>query len=99
MKNSWWIKLSIFVVIVVGVGWGLNTLGFDLSAISPSKMKELVLSFGIWAPVMYLLAYGQPIIPLPASVMTITGGLAFGPHPTRSSSRCSSRPGSTASRC
>jgi uncharacterized membrane protein YdjX (TVP38/TMEM64 family) len=29
--------------------------------------------------VVYLAAYGQPVVPLPASVMTITGGLAFGP--------------------
>ena len=79
MKNSWWIKLSIFVVIVGGAGWGLHALGIEVSDLSPSKMKELILSFGIWAPVMYLVAYGQPIIPLPASVMTITGGLAFGP--------------------
>lgn len=38
-----------------------------------------MLSFGPWAPAIYLLVYGQPIIPLPASVMIITAGLVFGP--------------------
>jgi len=42
-------------------------------------VRAFVLSFGIWAPAIYLVTYGQPIVPLPASVMTITGGLAFGP--------------------
>ncbi len=79
MNNSRWVKLGILVFMMVGVGWGLSALGLDIAVLSPSKMKELMLSFGVWAPVMYLVAYGQPIIPLPASVMTITGGLAFGP--------------------
>ena len=79
MTHTRWITLGIFALVVVGVGWGLHALGVDIADISPSNMKELILSFGVWAPVMYLLAYGQPIIPLPASVMTITGGLAFGP--------------------
>jgi uncharacterized membrane protein YdjX (TVP38/TMEM64 family) len=51
----------------------------DLGAVNPERIRIFVLSFGVWAPAIYLLAYGQPIVPLPASVMTITGGLAFGP--------------------
>lgn len=45
---------------------------------TPERVRSFVLSFGALAPLVYILAYGQPIIPLPASVMTITGGLAFG---------------------
>jgi uncharacterized membrane protein YdjX (TVP38/TMEM64 family) len=74
-----WVKLGVFFLVIVGAGWGLKTLGIDVTAITPEKVRELVLSFGVWAPGIYLLAYGQPLVPLPASVMTITGGLAFGP--------------------
>jgi uncharacterized membrane protein YdjX (TVP38/TMEM64 family) len=74
-----WAKLALFVAIVVGIGWVLKAVGIDLAQLTPDRVRSFVLSFGIWAPVIYLLAYGQPIVPLPASVMTITGGLAFGP--------------------
>jgi uncharacterized membrane protein YdjX (TVP38/TMEM64 family) len=37
-----------------------------------------MLSFGAWAPLVYLVIYGQPLVPLPVSVLAISGGLAFG---------------------
>lgn len=79
MTRSTWVKLTLLLAIVVGVGWAARALGFDLAQISPERVRGFVLSFGIWAPIVYLLVYGQPIIPLPASILTITGGLAFGP--------------------
>lgn len=79
MKRSTWIKLSVLVLVTIGIGWGLRALGVDVTHLTPDRVRGFVLSFGIWAPLIYLAAYGQPVIPLPASVMTITGGLAFGP--------------------
>ncbi len=79
MKGPWWVKLALLLVVVFGIGWGLKALGFDVTQLSPERVRGFVLAFGVWAPLVYLLAYGQPIVPLPASVMTITGGLAFGP--------------------
>lgn len=79
MKSSTWIKLGAFLLLVIGLGWVLKALGVDLTQVTPERIRGFVLSFGVWAPAIYLLAYGQPIVPLPASVMTITGGLAFGP--------------------
>ncbi len=79
MKGSIWLKLGLLLLFLVGLGWGLKALGIDVTQVNPDRIREFVLGFGIWAPVVYLLAYGQPIVPLPASVMTITGGLAFGP--------------------
>ena len=79
MKRSIWIKPVVFLVIVLGVGWGLKALGFEVSQIRPERIRAFVLSFGVWAPLVYVLAYGQPLVPLPASLMTATGGLAFGP--------------------
>ena len=78
MKGSLWLKLGIFALLVAGIGWGLKAFGIDLTQLSPERVGEFVRSFGVWAPLVYLAAYGQPIIPLPASLMTIVGGVAFG---------------------
>ena len=79
MKRSVWIKIGLLLIVIVGVGFLLRAFGFDVRQFSPQRIKEFVLSFGVWAPLVYLLAYAQPIIPLPASAMTVTAGLAFGP--------------------
>lgn len=79
MKRTTWVKLSVFALFVLGLSWGLKATGMDVRHITPERVRAFVLSFGVLAPVVYLLAYGQPLVPLPASVMTITGGLAFGP--------------------
>lgn len=79
MTRSRWIKLGLFVLLVLSIGVGLKALGIDLTQITPERVRAFVLSFGTFAPLAYLVAYGQPIIPLPALVMTIAGGLAFGP--------------------
>jgi uncharacterized membrane protein YdjX (TVP38/TMEM64 family) len=54
-------------------------VGVDVTRITPERVQAFVLSFGVWAPAIYLLVYGQPLVPLPASVMTMAGGLVFGP--------------------
>jgi uncharacterized membrane protein YdjX (TVP38/TMEM64 family) len=74
-----WIKLAVVAACLASVFFGLRALGLQPSDVTPEKVRTFVLSFGVWAPAVYLFAYGQPIVPLPASVMTITGGLAFGP--------------------
>ena len=79
MSRSAWIKVVTLGVIVVGIGLGLKVLGVDLTRLTPERVRTFVLSFGAFAPLAYLLAYGQPLVPLPASIMTATGGLAFGP--------------------
>jgi len=79
VNRSTWVKVGIFCLLALGLGLGLKTVGIDLAQITPDRVRGFVLSFGALAPLVYLAAYGQPIIPLPASVMTITGGLAFGP--------------------
>lgn len=79
MSRASWIRLALLTLLVVGIGWLAKLAGFDVRQMTPDRVQQLVLSFGAWAPVVYLLAYAQPLVPLPASVMTITGGLAFGP--------------------
>ena len=77
--NKTWLKLGLLALFLAGLGWILRLLGFDITKITPERVRDYVLSFNGWAPAIYLLVYAQPIVPLPASLMTITGGLAFGP--------------------
>lgn len=79
MRRSIWMKVGVFVVLVAGLGWLMKLLGLDVTTLTPARISVFLLSFGVWAPLIYLVGYGQPIVPLPASIMTITGGLVFGP--------------------
>lgn len=78
-KGSTWVKLGAFLALIVGVWAGLAALGIDLTQLTPQRVRGFVLSFGALAPLIYLAAYGQPIVPLPASMMTMAAGIAFGP--------------------
>ena len=78
MNRAPFIKLGAFVLLVTGLLLILHARGFDVIRITPMQVRTFVLSYGAWAPLMYLLAYGQPLVPLPASVMTATAGLVFG---------------------
>lgn len=71
-------KLGLFFLIVVGLGLALRAFGIDVTTVTPGRVRAFVLSFGAWAPTIYLATYAQPIVPLPASIMTIAAGLAFG---------------------
>ena len=55
--------------------------GFFTSHFSPESIRQFVTRFGAWSVLVYLVLYGQPIIPLPATVMAIAAGLIFGELP------------------
>jgi len=79
LKGAQWLKLGLWLAFLAGVGVAVRVLEIDMTQVSPERIKTFMLSFGLWAPLVYLAVYGQPIVPLPASIMTIAGGLAFGP--------------------
>jgi len=79
MDRSTWLKGA---AVAAGLGlawWLLRSAGLDLRELSQGAIRNYVLSFGAWAPAVYLLTYCQPLVPLPASMMMVAGGLAFGP--------------------
>ena len=78
-RSSLWFSGSVLLLLAVGGYLGLKASGIDLAALTPEQIRRGVLSFGVLSPLAYLLVYGQPIIPLPAMVMTVAAGLAFGP--------------------
>ncbi len=79
MKRTALLKAGALLFVVLGIVYGLHAAGIDVWRVTPDRVRSYVLSFGALAPAIYLIAYGQPLVPLPASIMTLTGGLAFGP--------------------
>jgi len=73
-----WIKLA---ALVVTFGLGLaaaKQAGFGPEDLSPEKLRRAISSFGWYSPLVYSLLFAQPFIPLPASVVSMAGGLSFG---------------------
>ena len=79
MTRALWLKLVLLIGLAIG-GWRvLKVCGLDVLRLHPDRIRSFIISFGWWAPAAYLVLYGQPIVPLPLSVIAIAGGLAFGP--------------------
>ena len=67
-----WLLLAIAVAAFV---W-LSRSVFEIDA---DGLRNWIVSFGLWAPIMYIAIYTvRPLIFFPASVLSIAGGLAFG---------------------
>ena len=79
MTRGAWIRCGGACLLVVVVWWGFKGLGLGWSDLTPQHVRNRVLAFGVWAPAIYLFIFGQPVVPLPASVIMVAGGLAFGP--------------------
>lgn len=78
MNKSTRLKIGKWLLIAAAVGlviW-LSRSVFEVDA---NDLRNWILSFGIWSPVIYILIYTvRPLIFFPASVLSIAGGLAFG---------------------
>lgn len=67
----------VFILLVV-IGF-IIYLNQTVLTFSPQLLKDWFVSFGIFAPVIFILAYtARPFILFPASVLSITSGLLFG---------------------
>lgn len=70
------IRIVFIFLLVIGVIIYLNQTVLTLS---PQLLKEWFVSFGIFAPVIFIFAYTvRPFILFPASILSITSGLVFG---------------------
>ncbi|MCA1320940.1 TVP38/TMEM64 family protein [Bacillus tianshenii] len=64
------------IVIIIGVLLYINKEYLNLS---PHDIREWILSYGVFAPILYIILYTfRPLILFPASVLSLTAGLAFG---------------------
>lgn len=79
MKNPW-LRIVVVILFFVLIYLALRILHIDYSKITPAAIKEKILAFGIWAPVIYIAFYSlRPLILFPAGILSIVGGLSFGP--------------------
>lgn len=64
------------LVLLVGVGVGV----LYFADFRPTRLKDAIQSVGPLAPVFYVVLYTLScVVMIPASILTLTGGLAFGP--------------------
>ncbi|WP_461204841.1 TVP38/TMEM64 family protein [Clostridium sp. DL1XJH146] len=69
----------IILILLIIVGFVVVRV-LNIQNVSPQVIKQFVLSFGIYAPMIYILAYIlRSVLFFPASIFTIAGGLTFGP--------------------
>lgn len=67
-----WLLLAAFVALAI---W----LSRSVLKIDADGLRNWILSFGLWAPIIYIAIYTvRPLIFFPASVLSIAGGLTFG---------------------
>lgn len=77
MKKQTIIKLLLVICLVLMLLW----INQRFLKIEPVQIKEWILSFGLWAPLLYIALYSvRPLVLFPASILSIAGGLAFGPY-------------------
>lgn len=78
MNGAGFRNLLIALVLFAASVWGLSAMGVDVTRLSPERLRATVLSYGAWAPLAYLIIFGQPFVPLPGSVMLALAGVVFG---------------------
>jgi len=72
------LKISL-MLLMFGTIFYITHFHFELR---PSDIRDIVLSFGWWGPVVFFLIYAiGPIVFLPTSVLSLGAGLAFGVWP------------------
>jgi len=72
------IKSGFLLVVIVAVLLVLYFIG--VSRLTPESIRNLIISFGWWGPAAYIFIYTiRPLLLFPAIILTLAGGLAFGP--------------------
>lgn len=88
-KNIWssiWFKIALILIplgvyyLVPPVHTAINQTIFILSMVNVSAVREYILSFGIWAPIVsfLLMVFQSLIAPLPAFIITFANAGLFG---------------------
>ncbi|MCM3619889.1 TVP38/TMEM64 family protein [Sutcliffiella horikoshii] len=74
VKKNW--PKALLLVVIVGA---LLFINHNYLNIKPNGIREWILSFGVFAPIIYIVLYTiRPLVLFPASILSITAGLAFG---------------------
>jgi uncharacterized membrane protein YdjX (TVP38/TMEM64 family) len=75
MSKSAALKISATLAAIALLLWFNQTY----LKLTPTEIRTWILSFGWWAPLLYVVLYTvRPLILFPASLLSLAGGLAFG---------------------
>ena len=75
MKKKEIVKLIAFIAILIFLLW----LSRNFLNVRPGEIRDWIISFGIWAPIVFIVVYTvRPLILFPASILSLAAGLAFG---------------------
>lgn len=76
------VRIAAVVLILVAVFFIIRASGINIGSLTPAKLKEFLLSFGmVKGAIIYLLIYTfsiRPFIPIPPTLYTFAGGFTFG---------------------
>jgi uncharacterized membrane protein YdjX (TVP38/TMEM64 family) len=68
-------KILLFITILLLLMW----LSRNFFNVKPHDIRDWIVSFGIWAPIVFVVVYTiRPLILFPASILSLAAGLAFG---------------------
>lgn len=75
-----WSKIIILLTIAVIIFLVFQFTPLSISNFTPTNVKEFILQFGIWAPIVFIVVYTLrgAVLVIPVGVMSLAGGLAFG---------------------
>ncbi|MFQ5441906.1 MAG: TVP38/TMEM64 family protein [Thermodesulfobacteriota bacterium] len=77
--NKKTIKFIILILFVGGAFFMVRYMGLG-RYLDQRVMREWIEGFGVWGPVIYMLAYSiAPSLMLPGLAITVVGGILFGP--------------------
>ena len=66
--------------IVVAIVLTFRFTPLSISDFTPTNVKNFILKFGVWAPIMFIIIYALrgAVLVIPVGIMSLAGGLAFG---------------------
>jgi uncharacterized membrane protein YdjX (TVP38/TMEM64 family) len=74
------IKVVVALLLLVGLVCWFTMVDIDWTQCTPEALRTHIATWGVWAPVAYVVGYSLRVFLLvPASLMTITGFVLFGP--------------------
>jgi uncharacterized membrane protein YdjX (TVP38/TMEM64 family) len=78
--KSPWFKILFVLLIIGAILLILRYLKLDFSHITEEEFRNWVKSLGLWGPVIYIVVYAlRPFIFFPASILSATAGVIWGP--------------------
>ena len=80
IKKRNWSKLFILAGIVVAIVLTFRFTPLSISDFTPTNVKNFILKFGVWAPIIFIIIYALrgAVLVIPVGIMSLAGGLAFG---------------------